>query len=705
MIKIIIESNKKLRFALLNLILIFAGILLIGQLVKLQIIKGDDYRLASQSRLFREAATQAPRGEIFDRNGLIMVTNREAFKVEIVKTPIDPEQLARMLLILVEVIEKNNDTYVDNFPMTVNPINLDTELKGDKLESFKKKFKIKESKISDVDIFKKVCDFYKIPGDFTIQQARKVVALRYEMNLRAISQFDTVTIAEDVSKETVAVLEERHLDFPGVSITVEPVREYPLGPVASHAVGYIGKISQKELDLRKNQGYKYNDVIGKDGLESTLEEMLKGKNGLKRVEMDSMGRLTGEIGGIPAEPGNNVYLTLDLNLQKVAEKTLKDTIEKISSGGAGDKFQDAKSGSVVAIDVKTGEILALANYPSYDPSVFVKGISLENWRQLMEDEYKPMFNRAIKGLYSPGSTFKMVTAIAALQEGHVTVNERILDKGEYTRYKGRAPKCWIWSKNHRTHGYVNVSDAIKVSCNYFFYEMGYRTGIEGIDKYVRMFGLGSKTGVELPGEKAGIIAGPEYSASIKGEWYPGNTLQAAIGQSAFSFTPLQMANYIATLANEGIKNRPHILRKVTTWNGKPIDDNKTKSLLVSKIGDEVNDPPKKLDINREYLDEVFKGMASVTGDAGGTAYATFANFPIKIAGKTGTVQVSGKYKNGVKKSDNAWFVGFAPYDNPQIAVAVLIEHGGHGAYTAPVARDILAQHFGFYKDESQNTEN
>jgi penicillin-binding protein 2 len=700
-IKINIESNKKLRFALLYLILILAGMLLIGQLVKLQIIKGNDYRLASQSRLFREATTQAPRGEIFDKNGLILATNREAFKVEIVRTPIDAEQLARILLMLVEVIEKNNDTYVDNFPMTINPIQLDPELKGNKLESFKKKFKIKEREISDEDIFKKVCDFYKIPGDFTIQQARKVVALRYEMNLRAISQFDTVTISEDVSKETVAVLEERHLDFPGVSITVEPVREYPLGTVASHIIGYIGKISQGELDSRKDKGYKYNDVTGKDGLENTLEEMLKGKDGLKRVEMDSMGRLTGEIGGVPAEPGNNIYLTIDLNLQKVAEKALKDTIEKINSGGLAQKFQDAKSGSAVAIDVKTGEILAMANYPSYDPSVFVKGISLENWRQLMDDEQKPMFNRAIKGLYSPGSTFKMVTALAALQDGAITVNERVLDQGVYKRYKDYQPRCWIWSGSHSTHGYVNVSDAIKVSCNYFFYEMGYRTGIENLDKYVRMFGLGSKTGVELPGEKDGIVAGPEYSASVKGKWYPGNALQAAIGQSDFSFTPLQMANYIATLANEGVKNRPHLLKKVTTWNGKPIDENKIKSLLVSKIGDKVNNPPQKLNLNKRNLDAVFSGMASVTGDAGGTAYGTFANFPVKIAGKTGTVQVPGHYKNGAAKSDNAWFVGFAPYDNPQIAVAVLIEHGGHGAYTAPVARDILAQYFGFYKDESQ----
>lgn len=679
-------------------IIVFIGLTLIFQLINLQVLGGAEYRIASQSRLFREASLQAPRGQIFDRNGLLLATNREAFDVQIVKVSIEPQELNHILLSLAKILEKNGDSYRDNFPMTLNPIKLDMENnqgeETSKVRKFKQQFKVTNLNISDQKLFEDIRSYYNIPNDFSVEDARKVIALRYEMTIQPLSQFDPVIIAVDVSKETVAELEERHLDFPGISISVQPVREYPNGSIAAHIIGYIGKINDKELKENKDEGYTYNDLIGKNGLENALEKLLRGKDGLKRVEMNLMGRQTGEIGGIPPEPGNDIYLSIDLKLQKVAEKSLKDTIDKINSGGYADSFEDARSGAVVAIDVKNGEVLALANYPSYDPSVFVKSLSTEDRNKLMDSEQKPMFNRAIQGLYSPGSTFKMVTATSVLQENKIGINDRVQDKGVYTRYKGYTPKCWIWRQGHRTHGYVNVSDAIKVSCNYFFYEMGYRAGIDNINKYARMFGLGSKTGIELPNEKEGILAGPDYRELIGQKWYPGDTLQAAIGQSDYSFTPLQMANYVAILANGGNRNTPHLILKATSWKKEPIDESKIKSLLVSKLGNEVNRPTEKVNLGKENLNAILEGMKSVAGDAGGTAYATFSNFAIPIGGKTGTVQVPGH------KSDNAWFVGFAPYDNPQIAVVVIIEHGGHGAYTAPVVRDVIGQYFGIYKDES-----
>ena len=685
------EKNKKIRFVLIDIVIFLIGALLIFQLVTLQIVKGESYWELSQRRLFREASIQAPRGEIYDRNGMLLATNREAFSIQIVRTLIEPDKLNTMILSLVTILEKNGDVCIDNFPMTINPIKLDIKVENDsdneKLKKFKEKFKINNTDNTDEKIFEGIRKYYQIPDYFTAEKARKVIAVRYEMATRPFSQFDPVTVAVDVSKETVAELEEKHLAFPGVNIDVSPVREYPNGSIASHVLGYIGKINSDELENRKGKGYRYDDTIGKDGIEKMLEELLKGKDGLRKVETDSTGRLTGEIGEKSPEPGNNIYLTIDLKLQEVAEKVLKDTINKINSGGYADRFPDAQSGAVVAMDVKTGEVLTMASYPSYDSSKFVKGISSKDWSELMHDERKPMMNKAIKGRYSPGSTFKMLTAIAALQEGKVAVDEQILDRGIYDRYgEKNAPKCWIYKSGH-THGYVNVSEAIKVSCNYYFYEMGYRTKIDNLNKYVKMFGLGSKTGIELPGEINGIIAGPEFRKESKGErWYPGDTLSAAIGQSDYAFTPIQMVSYISTLVNGGVKNRPHLVMKSTSWKSEANSENK----LEKYLGYNLKSESEVLNLSKYNVKAIMEGMESVTGDAGGTAYGTFAGFPIRIGGKTGTVQASG--------SDHGWFVGFAPYDDPQIAVAVIIEHGGHGGYTAPVAKDIIAQYFGIYKD-------
>ena len=683
----------------------------------MQIIQGEEYRLSSQKRLFRDAEIKAPRGEIFDRNGIILATNRDAFNVEIMKTSIMPESLNTMILSLVKVLEKNGDTYRDNFPMSVSPIRLDLREGADdqssEIQDFYRSFKIKNTNMSDVELFKSIRQFYNIDSSINTVDARKIMAVRYEMGLQPLSPFDPVLIAVDVSKETVAELEERHLDFPGVTISVEPVREYPNGLSVAHVIGYIGKISEKELNNLKNAGYNHNDVIGKSGIENIFEGFLKGTDGIRKVQMDLNGRLTEvfdtSISGTEessTKPGDNIYLTIDYNLQKIAEKSLEETIKLINSGGFKDKFDDAQTGAVVAMDVKTGEILALASYPAYNPAIFVKGVSKKDWDTLMDRELTPLRNRAIQGSYSPGSTYKMITAIAAMQEKKVTPGEKILDEGIYKKYKDYQPKCWIWSNGHSTHGWVDITKAIQVSCNYYFYEMGYRTGIDNINKYARMFGLGSKTGIELPAENKGVLAGPEYKKSKGEKWYPGNTLQAAIGQADYLFTPVQMANYISTLANGGIRNRPHLLKKISNWKGEPIDNKEVNLLLETKLGIKINDKPEVLNLDKQYIKYIFQGMESVTGDAGGTAYGTFANFPIKIAGKTGTAQVREYNKNtGKKKSDNAWFVGFAPYDDPKIAVAVIIESGGHGGYTAPVARDIFAEYFGLNKTQIQTDGN
>ena len=307
-----------------------------------------------------------------------------------------------------------------------------------------------------------------------------------------------------------------------------------------------------------------------------------------------------------------------------------------------------------------------------------------------------MFNRNILGLYSPGSIFKMVVAAAALETKTITPNTIVEDEGVYKKYTTPQPKCWIWSPGSgRTHGKINVADAIKYSCNYFFYKVGEDVGIDNIEKYAKLFGLGEKTGVELPGEKKGIVAGRTYANTINKKWTAGHTLSASIGQSDNTFTPIQIARYIAVLSNGGKRIKPHIIKNVINSDGTEVSGEELQTYFDEKLGKTTDDEyPDNINLSKTTLNEIFKGMESVTGDSGGTAYSTFKDFPIKVAGKTGTVQVG-------NKDDNAWFLGFAPYDNPEIAICAVIEQGSHGTYTAPIIKSILEEYF-VIKEEAEN---
>jgi len=642
------------RFMVLKVVTILIGVVLIGQLFNLQILHGSEFRKESQNRILRQVTQTAPRGEILDRYGEILASNREGFNVEIYKVKMEEEERNQIFLKLVDIFKRNNVQYRDTMP-------------EEEFEKYKKKYKLE---------------------NYSEQDARIIAGIRYEIAQKGYSAYRPYEIATDVSKEVLAEIEERNSELSGVSISVKPIRDYPNKNLASHILGYIGKINKEEYDANKSKGYLLNDNIGKDGIESIMEEYLKGSNSLKKVEIDAMGKTTGNYEGYTYQAGDRVYLTLDSKLQAVAEESLKTNIQKISSGAYAESSPEANAGAVVAIDVQTGEILAMASYPDYDPSLFVKGISKEDWAKL-NTSVKPMFNRNISGLYSPGSVFKMITSIAALETGTITTNTQIEDKGIYERYKDYQPRCWVY-KSGRTHGVINVSDALKFSCNYFYYTVADNMGVAPIEKYSKLFGLGRKTGIELYGEKTGIIAGKEYAENIKKEkWYPGQTLQAAIGQSDHSFTPIQMARYIATLANGGQQIKPHIIKEVRTANGDIVDMNDVRININKKLGFE-EEELQQLNIKPEHLQAVFEGMRAVTGDEGGTAHRVFSDFPIEVAGKTGTVQKTGG-------ADNAWFVGFAPYDNPKIAICVVIEHGAHGNYTAPVVVDILTEYFGFNK--------
>ena len=672
------NRSSNLRYNIITILVYIVGIVLIVQLFNLQIVNGKEYRETSNTRLSRETVVKAARGSIKDRTGNLLVTTKMGFNVDLYKTKIDTATLNKTILNTIRILESNKDKYINNLPIKVNPFEFENQD-----EETQKKWK-KENDINE-NATAEEC-FYSLKKEYKIEQediseAYKIMVVRYEIARNGYSSIRPVTIAKDVSRASAVKLGEQSIYFPGISATTEPLVSYPSGSLASHILGYVGNITQAELDGREDT-YEINDVIGKVGIQYVFEEYLRGQNGIKQLDMSVDGNITDEYITKEAVAGSDVILTIDANLQATTEKALANNIKKIASGGFS-KTSEAKAGAAVVMNVKTGEILAMASYPDYEPELFVNGIS-----QKKLDEYNKgdnIFNRAISGVYAPGSTFKMITAIAGLETGAITPTEKINDVGVYK--KAHEPACWIWNSYGMTHGWLNVTDAIIHSCNYFFYEVGYRVTIDNIAKYAKYYGLGQKTNVELPMEEEGVVATRDKAKERGDEWQIGETLSAAIGQSYNSYTPIQMAKYISMLANGGKPIDVSIVKSVIDVNGNQISKEEITKFVNAKLGLEKQEK-EDLNIKKENLEAILKGMKGVTSEEGGTAYSTFADFNIELGGKTGSAQtdVNGKV--------NGWFVGFAPYDEPEVAVVVLVENAGSGSYTAEVARDILQEYFG-----------
>lgn len=673
------QPNTKLRLNTLTFIIYIIGIILLLQLFSLQIINGATYRETSNVKLSRESLLYASRGNITDNSGEILATVDISYNVELYKTKLESEELNSSILNTIKVLEKNGDIYTDTFPIKINPF--EYTISGQKLSNWKKTYKLDEETTAEeaFNYFKKK---YKISQE-DVEDIRKIIAIRYRISTEGYSQTRSITISENICKESVSEFSEKNDLFGGISIAVKAIRTYPNGKLASHILGYIGKINGDEYTLKKEEGYLINDYIGKTGIEKLFEKYLKGTNGTKQIDMDVDGTITDEYTEEEAIQGSTLVLTIDAKLQEVTEKALQDTINNIRDGAYGKNRQyPATAGAIVVMNVKNGEVLAMASNPDFEPELFVNGISQDKYNEYRE--VNALYNRAISGAYAPGSTFKLLTAITALQEGKVGINEKINDSGPYPL--GHHPACWLYNQQRSVHGYLNVTNAIKYSCNYFFYESGYRAGIEQIDRYARYFGLGIKTGIELPSESAGILASPEITRNKNnGEvWTVGYTLNASIGQGDNSFTPIQMAKYISTLVNGGKKINPTLIKSIKLTNGGEVSKSEISEYTKEILGqvEEVEN----IEISQEYIDVILEGMRDVTSENGGTAYTIFKDLNITIGGKTGSAQTS----NGT----NACFVGFAPYDEPEIAIAVVIEKGGSGSLAAYAAKDIIAQYFG-----------
>ena len=648
--------EKKLNLLLAMIVLIFA--VLLGRLAYLQLWQTEKFNLESQSNRIRLITVPAARGEIKDRYGKVIGRSKPAFTVS---------------LALLDL--KNEDQEA---------------------------------------VFTRLAKILQIPVE-DIRTAVKQQPLKYEL----------VRIMTDVPLDIVTKIEEQRMDLPGVIIEIEPLRYYPEGDFLAHVLGYARQTGDEKyvksmMEKYPEEQYKPGDRFGMAGLERWFEPELHGLDGARQVEVDRRMRPVRDLGIKEPIPGNDLILTIDRDLQKVAEESLDRTMAQIQA-----EFPNAKAGAVVVIDVRNGEVLAMASKPSYDPNRFNKPIPPEEWNQKFSDllPNPPLLNRAIRP-YPPGSTFKMVTGTAALESKRWDEHRKIFDPGYYP-LGSKKFKCWLTSG----HGTVDLRRAIQVSCNTYFITAGLAASNVEIARIAQEFGLGEKTGITLPGESSGTVptaewkkatntsilkwryetiysgiekkynariaqASPEEKARLEKakanelkwaradferelawntRWQAFDTANMSIGQGANNYTPLQLANYTAAIANGGIRYKPTLVKKIVSPHGQVLQEFKPEILH-------------KVDVSPKTLQLIREGMLAVT-QPGGTAAGRFLNFPVKVAGKTGTAQVFGKDNNGL-------FVGFAPYDKPEIAVAAIVEQGGHGGTSAGVvARDVLAQYF------------
>ena len=633
-------------------------VLFFAVLYDAQVVHGSENRARSITSNTASETVTASRGIITDRNGKVLVSNRLAYTLVVDKSSFGKDEAALNDAIwqLIQLCQEQGVTWNDTLPMTTGS---SPQLTSKSLtESFREY--LDDNKLptdgGSAEVLAAMRKLYKVDDSYTDAQARLIVGVRYELDGRS-----SYTFAEDVSTELLGRITDGK--YRGVTIKTAAARVYNT-KLAAHILGTVGAIWQEEWRSDEStgyvgyadKGYNMNDLVGKDGVEKAFEEYLHGKDGKRLITTDENGKITGELYTREPQPGGTVALTIDIDLQQVVEDTLASTIQ-----GMIDKDSNERGGAAAVIQVGTGEVLAMASYPTYDLETFN-----QDYDELVKDERLPMFNRATQGVYAPGSTFKLCTSVAALEEGIITPSTIIEDKGIYTYYVDPQPMCWIWRQAHTTHGRINVSQAIVDSCNYFYYEVGRLTGIKKLDEYATAFGLGQSTGIEI-GDVSGVLASPEWAEAHDREWTDGQTITAAIGQSYNLFTPLQLANYVATLVSGGEHYEAHLLKNVKSYDNSRV------------IGVYGKRPLNDLNISDSTMAAVTKGMHDLTYDS---LRSAFSRCVVEAGAKTGSAQVGTDIANGT-------FVAYAPYDDPEIAIAIVVEKGGSGSLLANAAVDII----------------
>ncbi|HHU90150.1 MAG TPA: penicillin-binding protein 2 [Clostridiaceae bacterium] len=681
------------RYIILALFVIIAAIAIIYNLAKIQIVNGQNYRDEAIYRLSASGVIYPKRGDIFDRNGVPIAGSRMGYCVQYVDVKMPNKEKNRLLLELINILEQDGKVIksrLNNY-LGFNPIRFIAENPENFINTIVTNKEDAEFIITAEQAFNYLRDkTFEIDATYTDEDAFKIMQLRYEILVSQPQIDNPLIVADDISAETMSQLEERSFELRGVTTFIKPYREYyENARVVSHVLGYTGVISQEELErynkelegVESSVPYIASDIVGKMGIESAAESILRGIRGKTFREVDENGKTTAAYVERPAVPGQDLYLTIDLDLQKVAVESLERNIKRIRQIEHKKNFGDANAGAVVVLDVNNGEVLAMASYPDFDPRVFLEN-NVAAINQLWNNPDAPVVNRATSGKYAPGSTYKPLVAIAALESGVITPNTRI--NVPYREEIGNM----MFTNNGGNQGRIKLEQALETSSNMFFYKIGVQTGIDNIVKWAKIFGFGRKTGIEI-GEQIGSIASREYKKQYYNEdWYPANTAMASIGQLYNAFTPIQIANYVSIIANGGKKFTPHLIKMA-------VDESGTITYEPSKDYEE-------LPISKTNLDGVQRGMIAVVNSEDGTAANQFKDFPFDVAGKTGTTETG--YE--ATSSSHGLFICYAPYDKPEIAIAVVVEHGVWGRETAPICRDIMLEYFRLHeKRDSKSADN
>ena len=659
-------------------------------LYRLQIIEGAAYYAESTNSVVTTNPVTATRGNILDRYGRVLVSNSACNNLSIDVTELfEQEDPNGIILKLCTAVVDFGDTYTDTLPITMTPPFEFTEM--DTLQTYMLEAWLKanemEKDASAVEILAAMRARYEVGSQYSAEDARRIVGVRYEINDRYNINTTPYVFAEDVSMPLLTYLMEQ--DIPGFDVSTSYVREYKT-EYAPHLLGYIGKLTKEEWDTYADQDYSLDAMVGKDGVEYAFENYLHGIDGEAKVTSTVDGVLVATEYTKEPQPGNHTYLTLDIGLQEVCEEALAAHIEAINVERQAindeaemygtESTELITGGAMCVVDVHTGEPLALASWPTYNAATM-----LEDYEDLLADTNAPLYNRALMGVYAPGSTFKPCTATALLSENIISPKTTLVTEGQFTKYidDGYAPECWIYSTYDYTHGEINVVQAITYSCNYFFYYYGDLLGIDKMSAYAKAYGLGEATGVELP-EVTGQMSTQSFKEQYTGiSWYQGDTLQSAIGQSFTEFTPLQMAEYCATIANRGTRHSASLLKEVRSYDYSETIFSRQSEVLST------------VDVSENIWDALHYGMWGVIYDEASTLTDTWLSCKEIVAGKTGTAQ------RGEGLVNNAMFILFAPYEDPEIAISIAVEKGGAGATLSPVARQVVDYYFAFQSGANQ----
>ena len=620
---------------------------------------------------------KAARGDILDRNGNALVSNRASYNLVfnyfVIADSEDPNDSLRKL---VKLCQEQEIDYIEHFPVTKSrPFEYTLEDYSTIYQGYFQAYLANRNLDSDISaplLMRNLRKAYKIPDDWSDEDARLVIGLRYELALRGgITNLPNYIFIEDANDKDLSAI--RELNIPGLNVEPSTVREYNT-EYAAHILGYVGPMNAEQWEYYQNiDGYEMDSEVGQDGLEAAFEEEIHGVDGLREDVVTADGTVISTRYITEPQAGNNVEVSIDLSLQMVAEDALADTIEKLRAD-EGNDGSDVQGAAVVAMEVKTGEVLVCGSYPTYDLSTF-----FENYEAILAEDYGPLFNRALMGQYPPGSTYKMSMVVAAINAGAINSESTITDQGQFTKYasSGFHPNCLVYTNTGGTHGTINAAQALEVSCNYFFYVLGDQLPLQAIDDTAKGLGLGESTGIELfeyTGHRANAETKKALYSGSDAYWYPADQILGAIGQSENRFTPLQLCVYASTLANQGKRYRATFMNRVVSSDYRSLVRENEPELLST------------LEIKDEAYQTCVEGMRMVSRT--GTASGVFAGYPIDVAAKTGTADT-----DKLDASANGAFVCFAPADDPQIAIAIYAEQAGHGSSLASCAKAILDAYF------------